>query len=485
MIRFILLALFVLLPSYVFADKIVYETKYTDGALPIVLDGNLNDWKSLGTSQEPFTYYVALSKDEVPTPMDLPPASDISGWMMCAADKAGVYMAIHVTDDVVVTDNQGFPNGWKDDIAEICFDGDLVNVEKTKLDANDGQISVAGGKNGLRWMGGFIPGLMAQIPYYWEARGVRAGYKQTDGGYNIEIMIPLAILGYDFITGGTKIGMNVRIMDNDDAAAGADGMPKGILTWAYDPKIIGSSHTEINNQVLFSTKIDASEIAASADTTAIVSLSENELLVNVGITEANRSETEKVMKTVSQKLSDRNWDGADEALSPVKDQIWAKCITGYLSLNRRDYKNGVKVIDDFGKSCGDKAVAEWSKNCAAEYAYFGGANKADCAYLLHEYLKLNPSDSIAFREFMYSLITITVNAECDGVSLDLLEKLSHEATTQSVADIEKLALARAYFIGNKYDLAKNVANELIASCSNSKIVFNAIMVLMSIDMKVK
>jgi hypothetical protein len=481
--KILLLSLIISCSIQAYADKKVYEAKYSDSTAAITVDGYLTDWEYIGANRETLGNYITISNDMIEA-IDIMPSSpdNLSTWFMCVADKNGVYVAIHVTDDIVVTDNHGFPDGWKDDSIDICFDGDLKDLAgKTGFDANDGQVGVIGGKEGFKWMSGYTPGLTAQIPYYWEARGIRAGYLQIPGGYSVELMIPADILGYDSISGGTRIGLNIRVLENDDAAAGANGTTHGILSWAYDPKAETYYRTELYNQILFTTKMDSLVSAVPDVKTAAVSLGERELLVKVGITEANQNETMRIMKGVSEKLFSRDWDGAAEAMSPVKDQLWAKCITGYLALQRKDYKNGLRLLDEFGKNSGDKAISEWTRSCPVEYGsygdHYGGLNRAEVAYLMNEYIRINPADTTAIKVLLRSLKNINTS---DDITINILNTLYQEAMSEFIADYAQLSLAKCYFSKGDYKNSTELLNK-VSKSSNTEIYSNSQMMLILID----
>jgi hypothetical protein len=62
----------------------------------------------------------------------------------------------------------------------------------------------------------------------------------------------------------------------------------------------------------------------------------------------------------------------------------------------------------------------------------------------------------------------------------MLYSLYSNGTAGTDSDID---VAWAFFYGENYVMARNVANDLISSCMDRKIVFHARIVLMSIERK--
>lgn len=58
--RIFILVLIMSCSAQVYADKRVYEAKYSEGALAITLDGNLDDWEHIGASRETLGNYITI-----------------------------------------------------------------------------------------------------------------------------------------------------------------------------------------------------------------------------------------------------------------------------------------------------------------------------------------------------------------------------------------------------------------------------------------
>ncbi len=197
----------------------------------ITLDGDLADWEKIGLEAvniEHFWYGPTAD------------AADISGNFRTFVDTDHLYIGVKVSDDLVCSGTTWGRMGIQDDVVEVSFNGDLdgkVQVlrgrEKDYFDLNDGEIRIvmdAPGKVHLEGAGVFFyvePYPYAQeIPYIWELLGVEAGVKQTDTGYTVEVRIPKEVLGLRKFVQGTQIGLNVRIVDDDDG-----GERDNVLSW--------------------------------------------------------------------------------------------------------------------------------------------------------------------------------------------------------------------------------------------------------------
>ncbi len=197
----------------------------------ITLDGDLADWDKIGLEAVNIEHFWYGPKAD---------AADISGNFRTFVDKHHLYIGVKVSDDLVCSGTTWGREGFQDDVVEVSFNGDLdgnVQVlrgrEKDYFDLNDGEIRIvmdAPGKVHLEGSGVFfypVPDPYDQeIPYTWELLGVEAGVKQTDTGYTVEVRIPKEVLGLRQFVQGTQIGLNVRIVDDDDG-----GERDNVLSW--------------------------------------------------------------------------------------------------------------------------------------------------------------------------------------------------------------------------------------------------------------
>jgi hypothetical protein len=156
---------------------------------PPVVDGQADDW--------PFGSIVDLNKDtaysfsgQTDSPSDLS-ASVRAGW-----DERQLYFFIQVTDDFIVTDSTDV---WRDDGVEIGLDG-LHDQLPWGWDDHQYTI-VADGRIADR----------ATAPTAITAATVR-----HQGGYNVEVAIPMSQLIPGTPISGTVMGFTVGLNDDDD-----------------------------------------------------------------------------------------------------------------------------------------------------------------------------------------------------------------------------------------------------------------------------
>lgn len=140
---------------------------------------------------------------------------DLSGDFQAAWSPAGLFLAVRVTDDKY----RGGPDGtemWKGDALEIHFDRLLAaDYANTKADDDDYQLGVS-----------FGPKLKEIRVYRWlppQREGefsVEGAVKDTDHGYQTELLLPWALFDQDgaVVSPGQTFGFNISISDNDGKA---------------------------------------------------------------------------------------------------------------------------------------------------------------------------------------------------------------------------------------------------------------------------
>ena len=193
--------------------KLVYPAEIT-------IDGDLSDWRNLEVHSETI-------EEVVPTYATRPP-SDLSATFSCVMDRQNLYIGVHVVDNQLFYGTERFYYTFNDDCVEVYFDGDLKNPGKTYLDGNDGLLRlVRESEGGVRLEGTagmFRPGPAgredkwydAQFPGVWDVLGVVGAFRENSDGYSVEFRIPASVLGLDGFSVGTKIGLNIRVIDDDD-----------------------------------------------------------------------------------------------------------------------------------------------------------------------------------------------------------------------------------------------------------------------------
>ena len=165
------------------------------------------------------------------------------------ADSNYLYIAAHTIDDEVFVGNHPYnlSHGRAyDDLLAIKFDGDIKNIEKLYFDANDGHIRVEPDADGAAHLEGSTPYLTGNdIPYFWELRGVRSGFAISDEGWNIEMAIPVHVLGWDGAKPGMIFGLTVGVSDADNSLSIERG-----FSWTHDPDRSALWTTKKLNRVL-------------------------------------------------------------------------------------------------------------------------------------------------------------------------------------------------------------------------------------------
>ncbi len=139
-------------------------------------------------------------------------AGDLAAQYRAVYDRTSVYLLVEVQDDVLQNDSAD--DWWDDDGIEVYIDADLSgggnydgqNDYLLGFRLNDGQPRIGGAS--------------ADLP-----AGVQLGQTAFNGGYRMEIKIPLAVMGYDAANAG-RFGFDIHINDDDDGN-GRDGK----LSW--------------------------------------------------------------------------------------------------------------------------------------------------------------------------------------------------------------------------------------------------------------
>jgi hypothetical protein len=156
---------------------------------PPLIDGQLNDWpaaESIGLDR--YTAYTFLGRVD--------DTNDLSSLIRSGWDEQRVYFAIQVTDDIIIADSTDV---WRDDGVEIGLDG--LN-DQYPWGWDDHQYTVV------------VDGRQADraIP----TSDLTAAVSQYEGGYDIEVAIPMNKLLSGSPISGTVMGFTIGIHDDDD-----------------------------------------------------------------------------------------------------------------------------------------------------------------------------------------------------------------------------------------------------------------------------
>jgi hypothetical protein len=159
---------------------------------PPVIDGQLSDWPAAESIQ--LTRYTAYSF--VGTIDD---TNDLSALIRSGWDDQHVYFAIQVTDDVLVADSTDV---WRDDGVEIGLDG-LNDDYAWGWDDHQYTVVVDG----------------RQADRSTPTSDITSAVYQYDGGYNVEVSIPMSKLISGSPISGTVMGFTIGLHDDDDGGS--------------------------------------------------------------------------------------------------------------------------------------------------------------------------------------------------------------------------------------------------------------------------
>lgn len=154
-----------------------------------VIDGNLSDWPA-GESIDLDRHTAFSFSGYIDSPADLS-AIIRSGW-----DRQTLYFAIEVNDDIIVTDSEDV---WQDDGVEIGLDG--LN-DKDAWGSDDHQYTIVADGNTTD----------RSVPI----TDIVASVLPHEGGYNVEVAIPVSKLIPGVPISGTVMGFTIGLHDDDD-----------------------------------------------------------------------------------------------------------------------------------------------------------------------------------------------------------------------------------------------------------------------------
>lgn len=246
-VPFILLALGTLTAQ---ADRSTYDNTKTQMALPLetapTIDGIIDatEWQRAGGAAGNFWIVQpdinledgirgGTTGDVANPPLD---NSDLSFYIYAGFDAQYLYVAVRVTDSIIVTDSaeaeSANGNTWMDDSVEVFIDGDNSNFETRDTTGTNPEVVGSGGQfvitanNAYRDAEAGSPGMGEGKP--WLAKTT---LRDDGSGYDAEFRFALSALGNP--KPGDIIGFTVGVNDDDDGDAGDRQ-----VMW------VGSPHTE-------------------------------------------------------------------------------------------------------------------------------------------------------------------------------------------------------------------------------------------------
>jgi hypothetical protein len=330
------------------APGLAYETLTTvfvDGIAPMVMDGNLDDWANIPAQEVPVTHPVEKTRDDAKV-IATHGATDCAFSFKCFADQKFVYFALTVKDDIVLVGRHMYGKGWLDDSNTLYFDGDCVDVEKEYYDINDGQLKVIGNPpSGVKYIEGYVPYFFeGNFPCFWEARGVKSGFRITEDGYITEIALPASLLGWDVITAEKVMGANLRVVDKD-GDPDDESTDKGYI-WAPDPDHTAHFSARSYNRIAFSIVVPAHE--SSPQSIQLVQ-NDNGIVVQLGMPDITKGQA--ILNSVLYDLEKADFDPAEAKLLPIQNELWVKPLLGSIQLRKGDIVTGTNMLIDFGEEC--------------------------------------------------------------------------------------------------------------------------------------
>ena len=295
------------------------STIFVDGNAQMIMDGKLDDWTIYNVPEIPAMNELERTRDVSYKLTLVQGAADCAFSFKCFADRNYVYFALIVKDDDIVIGSEPFGRGGWEDTCTIFFDGDCKNPDKYYYDSNDGMIKVVGTPpDGVAWIEGKIPYIKnLQFPYFWEARGVKAGYHRTNEGYITEVAIPAIVLGWEIITPGQQMRANLRVVD-EDSYMDVNTQEKGYL-WVPDPEYVEYFSSKPFNTIVFAKSVPASE--GSLQVTQTTETAEG---VNVILGAPDYSEGGKLFDTAITYIGNDDFASAEATLLPRQDELWVK-----------------------------------------------------------------------------------------------------------------------------------------------------------------
>lgn len=165
--------------------------------MTVVLDGKFDDdaWK------------IAPWHGDIIQRENLTDSADADIEFAVIADMEWLYVALKVTDDIIQSGENTGGDVWQDDSVEIYIDANHGATDS--YDDDDVQITI-----GADNIGGDIdnPKLGGGGP----DTGTKAAVIEVDGGWNVEVAIPLKNSKWDIkVVDGLVIGFNVHFNDDD------------------------------------------------------------------------------------------------------------------------------------------------------------------------------------------------------------------------------------------------------------------------------
>jgi tetratricopeptide (TPR) repeat protein len=334
-------------------------TKYP-GKLDITIDGNLADWNSLNAAPSAITN-VNPNRIKKSTFKSVDPqnADDLSASLRCVADEYNLYLGVEVKDDVLL-----LGVGPYGDIA--------VDVLFYWQDGMGMLLHVDADYQGNTLIEGFDfiteslnPHAQSQYeysyPFLMEALGIKAKILIGEKGYTLEEGIPFMALEAFGWNSTEKLGMTVRVFDDDGDEEAYNCFDTSIDWCDYE-------HNRFK-ELIFKAQ-DTTQVGTVQNAKAEV-IGDRNLQLQIGIPNGAANhflpECFGPVKEALQHTWKNEWAQAEAKLLPFAKLDWIKPMLGQIQLREGKADEGISTLTDVIENIDDIAVATMAAQQKAMY----------------------------------------------------------------------------------------------------------------------
>ncbi|NUP98367.1 MAG: hypothetical protein HUU35_00790 [Armatimonadetes bacterium] len=183
---------------------------------PFAIDGDLTDWAAVPGA---LVYDQAAQVVHGSGAWSGP--ADLSGRGQLAWRSDGLYVAARVVDDVVQQSQRG-ASLWRGDHLELYLDA-APDLEPARREFGEGQFQLAFSPGNFQKSGDALqdtaPEAYVYRPRATAATGVVVAAQRTPQGYDIEALVPWALLGVTDASAGRPLKVDLCLSDSDSPEA--------------------------------------------------------------------------------------------------------------------------------------------------------------------------------------------------------------------------------------------------------------------------
>lgn len=442
---------------------------------PIVIDGNLDEWNSFKLEKKSISNPVVSQWRTVPKNLK----EDVSGEFRFVADSTYLYIAVSVRDDSVITEMEKPIKGYENDSVVFIF-GETISE---KIKKRIYEIRVAMSKGGSVQVFGYPGSLETDVPYFWDAYGVKANVKKMSGGYNVEVAIPYILLQWLKSPKRNVFQFNVYINDNDND--NEYGMTNHRLSWAEGKDGRGISRGQELNIVRQGRKLNVPYGKVQGDD--IIDKRYNQL----GLKGIRLDDQCLLMENLLMCFEKGDWKNVLNVIKLQKNKVWTKPLQIIANIQTYDFQKGFALIDETMKYSNDEYVKQW----VIEYLFITAEewlkNKINynyAAYLLIKYIRYNIGkyEEQAYEDIRFSIHQMgfyNYSRKVDGqdILIELEMLTSQDSKSFNNNESLKLSVAEAYFYYNDFNKAEDMATSLLCNTKIDKIRVRSETLIMSIN----